>query len=172
MKVDNNKYPHFSSIIKKLDNEAFKISNGGAEYIYSKDWLNIYWPVDEYLFIEHAKNNNFETLYKEILGILTDTIKTFNSEINDFYGEESIIEIIKEACLLNNWLLNVPEKYEDSKIQTFWNIGKPFISINGRFQSLERSKNKFNYSLKKKATLILLMNGYRMLFGTVIKGIM
>ena len=152
MKVDNNKYPHFSSIIKKLDHEAFNISKGGAEYIYSKDWLNIYWPVDEYLFIEHAKNKNFEILYKEISEILTDTVKNCNSEITEFYGEESIIEIINEACVLNNWLLNVPEKYEDSKIQTFWNIGEAFLSrINGRFQSLERSKNKFNYSLKRKS---------------------
>ena len=120
--------------------------------IFIQRFVKYIWPVDEYLFIEHAKNNNFETLYKEILGILTDTIKTFNSEINDFYGEESIIEIIKEACLLNNWLLNVPERFENSNMETFWNIGEAFVSrINGRFQSLERSKNKYNYTLVRKS---------------------
>ena len=29
--------------------------------IYAKDWLNIYWPLDEYLFIEHVVSKKFET---------------------------------------------------------------------------------------------------------------
>ena len=93
MNVNSKKYPHLASIIKRLDQEALKISKGGAEYIHSKEWLNIYWPLDEYLFIQHVVEDKFELFYSELTNILTETVKESNPEINSFYGENSISEI-------------------------------------------------------------------------------
>ena len=151
MKIDSKKYPHFSSIIKRLDQEALKISNGGAEYIHSKEWLNIYWPLDEYLFIKHVVEKNFDLFYSELKDILNETVQQTNSEINSFYGEDSINEIIQESCYLNNWLLNIPGKNPEKEIQISWNIGEAYISrINGRFSELTKSVTKNNYRLTKK----------------------
>ena len=84
MNSNVKKYPHFSSIIKKLDKEALKISKGGPEYIHSKEWLDIYWPLDEYLFIEHVVENKFNLVYSELQIILAETVRKSNSEINSF----------------------------------------------------------------------------------------
>ena len=151
MRIDSKKYPHFSSIIKRLDQEAHKISNGGAEYIHSKDWLNIYWTLDEYLFIQHVVEKKFDLLYSELKDILKETVQQRNPEINAFYGEDSINEIIQESCYLNNRLLNIPGKNSEKNIQTFWNIGEAYIArINGRFSELKKSVTKNNYRLTKK----------------------
>ena len=151
MNVNSKKYPHFSSIIKRLDQEALKISNGGAEYIHSKEWLNIYWPLDEYLFIQHVVDEKFELFYSELKKILTETVKESNPEINSFYGEDSIYEIIQESCYLNNWLLNIPGEISKNEIQTSWNIGEAYISrINGRFNELSKNVTKNKYRLIKK----------------------
>ena len=37
--------------------EALKIQNGGPEFCNSKEWLNIWWPHDEYMFIKMGKEN-------------------------------------------------------------------------------------------------------------------
>ena len=63
MNVKKENYPHLYSIVQQLDKEALKISLGGPEYIHSKGWLDIYWPVDEYVFIQHCVDNKFELLY-------------------------------------------------------------------------------------------------------------
>ena len=149
--VKKQDFPHIYSLVENLDSEALKISNGGAEYIHAKDWLNIYWPLDEYLFIEHVVNKKFEILYREILLILFAAVSENNSEIIDFYGADAIKEILFESCKLNNWLLNIPENENNQLIETFWNIGDAYISrIDGRFEKLSKYKEPIKYKLFKK----------------------
>ena len=152
MNVKSKDFPHIFSLIELLDKEALKISEGGAEYIYSKEWLNIYWPLDEYLFIKHVVDDNFHVLYQEILNILIKIVKESNHEIRDFYGNKALIEILNEACLLNNWLLNIPENSDLNTFQTHWNIGEAYNArINGRFQEINRSDLPYKYILERKA---------------------
>ncbi len=151
MNIDHEEFPHIYSIIKRLDEEALKIKEGGAEYIHSKEWLNIYWPLDEYLFIQHVEEKNFDVFYFELQKILTNTVKKNNSEITSFYGEKALNEIIQESCDLNNWLLNIPEKNAKEEMYTSWNIGEAYIArINGRFNELKKSSPKNKYNLIKK----------------------
>ena len=58
----SSKYPLLHSLIKFLDSEALSISNGGPEYIHSKSFLDIYWPIDEYLFIDLVVNSKLDIL--------------------------------------------------------------------------------------------------------------
>ena len=32
--------------------EAQSIQQGGSEYVFSKEYLGIYWPADEYIFVK------------------------------------------------------------------------------------------------------------------------
>ena len=149
--VKRNKYPHLFSIIKQLDEEANKISQGGPEYIHSEEWLDIYWPVDEYLFIQHVVESKFQILYEELNQILLEIVKSKNPEIYSFYGEQSIVEIINESSILNNWLLNIPNTKFNQSIKTKWNIGESFLSrINGRFVQLSKDQTPIKYLLKQK----------------------
>ena len=44
-------FPTLEFILKLLDSEALEMTKGGPEFKYSKEWLDIFWPVDEYIFI-------------------------------------------------------------------------------------------------------------------------
>ena len=111
--------------------------------------MDIYWPLDEYLFIEHVVENKFNLVYSELQIILAETVRKSNPEINSFYGNDVINEIIQESCSLNNWLLNIPGESFNNEFSTCWNIGEAYLSrINGRFNEL--SKSKYNYKLKRR----------------------
>ena len=93
----------------------------------------------------------FDLFYSELKDILNETVRQTNSEINSFYGKDSINEIIQESCYLNHWLLNIPGKNPKKEIQISWNIGEAYISrINGRFSELTKAVAKNNYRITRK----------------------
>ena len=50
--------------------KARDIQNGGEEFCYSKDWLGIWWPADEYMFIKLTVENKIDDFYTEAETIL------------------------------------------------------------------------------------------------------
>ena len=52
LNADRANYPTIDAMVQFFLEEAEKIGNGGAEYIYSEDWLGVFWPADEYMFIK------------------------------------------------------------------------------------------------------------------------
>jgi hypothetical protein len=57
--IDNrsSKYPILSGIKAFFEEEACKIQSGGPEYCHSSEWLDIFWPADEYALIKLCKEN-------------------------------------------------------------------------------------------------------------------
>ena len=47
-----------------FEREALSMQQGGPEYVYSKDWLGIYWPADEYVFIKLTAENKLAPFYR------------------------------------------------------------------------------------------------------------
>ena len=48
---DFREYPVISDMISLFTGQAESMQDGGPEYIRSEDWLNIWWPSDEYFLI-------------------------------------------------------------------------------------------------------------------------
>lgn len=107
MHVNQADHPILHRIIEFFDKEANSIQMGGAEYSYSKDWLGIYWPADEYVFIELTQDNNLADLYSELLSVLLG----LGSDGLDQLGKRAL----EEASLLNLSLISQPfEKGTDT----------------------------------------------------------
>ena len=45
-------YPLIAEIRDFFLTEAAAIQQGGPEYVFSENWLSIYWPADEYIYIK------------------------------------------------------------------------------------------------------------------------
>ena len=41
------------------------IQQGGSEYVFSKEYLGIYWPADEYIFVKLTAEGKFDAFYAE-----------------------------------------------------------------------------------------------------------
>ena len=100
MNPDADRYPLLAEIAEFYREEARKIQNGGAEYVYSKDWLGIYWPADEYMFIKLTDEKKIDIFYAEAGTLL--------NEIVAGKGPQNTSAIIADAVTLNRALLSQP----------------------------------------------------------------
>ncbi|MDC0456424.1 radical SAM protein [Alphaproteobacteria bacterium] len=113
------KFPVVSEANKLFLKEARSIQKGGPEYIYSKEYLGIYWPADEYLFIKLTVEDKINGFYDEAKTILLDLIKKENLKISK--------TALNDALKINKNLISKPNGFEEIELNvkydmlTFWN---------------------------------------------------
>jgi hypothetical protein len=103
--ADARDYPTVAGIVAFFDAEAHSIQRGGPEYVFSKEYLGIYWPADEYIFIKLTAERNFDAFYREA-GMLLLTLLRERSP-------GSLLAAIEEAVVLNGALVRQPFAHGD-----------------------------------------------------------
>jgi radical SAM superfamily enzyme YgiQ (UPF0313 family) len=139
MAVQAVDFPNLSEIRDFFLAEAESIQNGGPEYVYSEDWLGIYWPADEYIFIKYAAEQRFDELYDEVHRLLLQ----FSQD-----------EFLEEAILVNRELVSRPGLPNDLTIKLKFNVidvwrcicqGKPYNLVRGEYTyNILRSKRYYD----------------------------
>ena len=114
--LDDQRYPILSEINQFFFQEALNIQKGGPEYSFSEEWLEIYWPADEFIFIKLTKENKLDQFYREIERVLIGLIGDQWSS-----REETLIQ---EAVRLNSSLLSQPfiasDTFFDSDVDIYY----------------------------------------------------
>jgi len=103
--------PVLSEIVQFFINKSKAIQKGDAEYCKSEEWLGIWWPADEYMFIKLIKHGLLSTFYKESQSVLTNMI-----------GDKTENDLISESILLNRNMIKIPFVNYDITIKLSYNI--------------------------------------------------
>jgi len=98
--LDDQRYPILSEINQFFFQEALNIQEGGPEFHFSEEWLGIYWPADEFIFIKLTKENQLDKFYSEIVEIL---ISLAENQLSSYDNS-----LIQDAVRLNRLLLSQP----------------------------------------------------------------
>jgi len=106
--------PIISGIQSFFLDSAKSIQNGGAEYFESKEWLNIWWPHDEFQLIELCTSEKLLKFYNEAELLLTNYLRVLSIEVPS--------ALLKEAIKLNYKLIKMPFNNSDQKIELSYNI--------------------------------------------------
>lgn len=114
MTVDAAHYPLLSEIRNFFLREARSIQNGGPEYVFSAEWLGIYWPQDEYIFIKMSAEKRLDDFYGEAGALLRRHILRG--------GDDDKAELLAEAVRVNRLLVNQPSEVEDLVVKTDHNL--------------------------------------------------
>ena len=109
MDADAGTYPLLADIRDFFVAEADSIQGGGPEYTYSGEWLGIYWPADEYKFIDITTRGLVDTFYEEGQGLL----RALAGEL----GADLPHKVLEDAVRLNRALLKQPFVAEDMTIE-------------------------------------------------------
>lgn len=105
MEADGGSFPLIAEITEFFEREALNIQKGGAEYVFSPEWLGIYWPADEYVFITLMAEDKLDQFYEEAGQLLSSLI---DADLSD-----DDRKAFAEALRLNHALVRRPLEKEN-----------------------------------------------------------
>lgn len=114
MNADEKRYPVITQIRNFFIDKARDIQNGGAEYCHSSEWLDIFWPADEYILIKLCKEEKLRGFYLEAEQLLVDFMKSKFADLPR--------ELLHEAVELNCNLIKLPFQKSNLDFETAHNI--------------------------------------------------
>ena len=112
--VDPERYPLLGEICDLFQKEAEAIQQGGTEYIYSEEWLGIFWPADEFIFIKLTAENRFADFYREAGQLLTELVRARVPDVS--------LEALEDAVKINGALVSQPFIENDITIVANYDI--------------------------------------------------
>lgn len=122
--------------------KARDIQNGGAEYCESEEWLNIFWPADEFFFIKMVREGLMNEFYKESSKILTEILKS--------HGYSGFEQILHESLMFNEQLIKVPFVDTNLDIELSYNIWDVYrASLIGK--NIQIQPGKYNYIIDRSS---------------------
>jgi radical SAM superfamily enzyme YgiQ (UPF0313 family) len=106
-------YPVITDINRFFRETAEGIQNGTQEeYVHSAEWLNIFWPPEEYAFIKLCKEGTLPKFYEEAHRLLTPVaVKAGISA-----------QLLEEMLTLNQALIKLPFQSQDVTVPLHYNI--------------------------------------------------
>ena len=132
--------PVLSQAAKFFIDKARDIQTGGAEYCESEEYLKIFWPADEYFFIELVKEGMLEDFYAESLDIMLNILKDS--------GHKDYDRIIREAVAFNKNLIKVPFVDTDIDVELNYNIWDVFRA-NLIGEGIQIEEGTYNYTIDR-----------------------
>lgn len=139
-----DEFPILDKIRQFFIEKARSIQSGGEEFCHSAEWLDMWWPADEYELMDLATNGNLPAFYVEAdraLGLLLDRC-----------GKGEYKEIIREAVELNRCLLKLPFQKGSYKLQLKYNVLELYkTAIRSESISLEKIESvvSIDYDLER-----------------------
>ena len=134
--VNNNDFPLIAEIRDHFCSRAEIIQNGGPEYYYSKEWLGIWWPDDEYQLIRLSAEGKLGIFYEESRKLLETLLKKTQN-----YDS---IPLVAESIKINHALLKQPYLYDDLETESEYNIlGMYNQVLKDQPSSFKRIKSKY-----------------------------
>ena len=132
--ADKDAYPIISKVRDLFIDQAKVIQEGGAEFLYSPEWLGIHWPQDEYAFIMLTKDDQISDFYIEAKNILENLLFKNNSAMPN--------GMLDDCIKLNELLLKSPGVKDDISIDLNYNILDVYNGVrNGEPYKLKSIKN-------------------------------
>lgn len=108
MAADPERYPMIAEINGFFESEARSIQQGGAEYVFSKEHLNIFWPADEYVFVKLTAEGKFDAFYEEAGRLLGETLRARSANLP--------IDVVEQAVRLNHAMVHQPFARGDLRV--------------------------------------------------------
>jgi len=141
---DLKDYPVLAEVRAFFLKEAWNIQNGGPEYVQSKEWLNIWWPADEYILIKLVVEDRLDAFYQEAETLLTRSLHDRFLELPP--------TLLHESILLNRSLIKKPFQTEDLDLELSYNIWEFYRSVLlGQLIPLESKHTKYHIDRTSQA---------------------
>jgi radical SAM superfamily enzyme YgiQ (UPF0313 family) len=130
MTADPQRFPLIAEINAFFEAEARSIQQGGAEYVFSREYLNIYWPADEYIFVKLTADGRFDAFYEEAGRLLRETLEAKSANLP--------MDVIDQAVRLNHAMVHQPFADGDLKVELTYDLLDYWNKVRGGEPALLR----------------------------------
>ena len=107
-------YPLLAEVRDLMLRAAADIQQGGPEYLFSEDWLGIFWPVDEYVFIKLTAEDKLDQFYAEAGALLRSLVSE--------RSPSAPLELIDQAVRLHRNLVKQPDERGDRSVELDYDL--------------------------------------------------
>ncbi len=119
--ADPARHPVIGEICALFERESRSIQEGGAEYVYSREWLGIYWPADEFVFIKLTAERKFDAFYAEAAALLKGALLRANPSLD--------LGAIDDAVNFNRALVKQPFVRGDAVVELDYDLAAFFDAV-------------------------------------------
>jgi radical SAM superfamily enzyme YgiQ (UPF0313 family) len=109
LEAQSARWPLLGRIATFFAEEAGRVQAGGPEYVYSPEWLGIYWPADEYMFIRLTAEKSLERFYDEAGRLLGELVAARAPGVK--------LAALDDAVRLNRALIKQPFVRDDVTLE-------------------------------------------------------
>jgi radical SAM superfamily enzyme YgiQ (UPF0313 family) len=135
---DLRAFPILAEIRDFFRRTAAAIQNGGPEYCRSEDWLNIWWPADEYVFIKLSVEGRLHSFYREAQNLLLLHLPRQQSA-----PLSSLV--LHEAITLNQSLVKQPFQVEDLDLEFSHDVWECYLAaVRGEQAPLRQVRTRYH----------------------------
>lgn len=107
-------FPVLSEVRKFFTEAAQGIQEGKEEFIHSEEWLDIYWPPEEYIFIKLSAEGKLARFYTEAETALVSLLLSKQVGFDEY--------LLYECFTLNKHLIKLPFQTDDVHLKLNYNI--------------------------------------------------
>lgn len=101
-------------IVEFFVEKAKDIQEGRVDQIASEDWLGIWWPPDEYVFVDLCVSGRLAKFYEEAESALSEYLRTKSIDFS--------AQFLRDAIQLNRNLLKLPFVDSDLELSCSYNV--------------------------------------------------
>jgi hypothetical protein len=134
--ADPQKYPEIASINTFFDDFALRIQNGGEEYVFSSEFLKIYWQANKYIYVKFQADDGFDVFYDEARDLLFEMM-------GESEGAAPAV-LLDEAIALNRAMVKLPTTSKETTVETSYDIYPFYRAILTGERATPRKKNMKN----------------------------
>ena len=130
--VETAQYPVLGEIRDHFARRAREVQAGGPEFKHSPEWLNMWWPDDEFMFIRLATEGRLDAFYAEARAVLAALVAGRGQALDP--------QLLADSLELNHRLLKLPFQGQDLELALSHNIwevyqgallGQPVAPVRG-----------------------------------------
>jgi hypothetical protein len=141
---DLGEFPVLAEMRAFFVEKARDMQHGGPEYCHSPEWLNIWWPMDEYFLIRLIKHDQVDAFCREA--------ETLVARALEARGRTLPPGLLHEAVELSETLLHRPFQTEDARFPASYNLWEFYRAVVwGLPRSLEASPRTYRIDRTTRA---------------------
>lgn len=134
--ADPERFPILAEMCQVFADKARDIQAGNPEYVPSKEWLNLWWPVDQYALVKLVAEDKLARMYDEAETVLSEMLKARSIDAPPGF--------LHEALGLNRLMMRVPDQLSDAEMEASFNLMDVYWGVlSGKAVPLEKKPVRY-----------------------------